>query len=162
MRRSIRQQVLVPILTIQTVALAAITIASVALAARRTERQIVDRLNGVVDVLDRSNFPLTGAVLARMKGLSGADFVAYDAGGLPIAASGPGLVASGPALGAIPVWSPQRFQSLSDSPTLDAGRPAPLRRAHRSAVLGHGGSPAGSLSRVELARGPAGIRRGRP
>src|SRR4051794_25626484 len=110
MRRSIRQQVLVPILTIQTVTLVAITLAAMALAARRTERQIVDRLNGVVDVLDRSNFPLTGAILARMSGLSGAEFVAYDALGRPVAASGPDLVAEGPELGAIPFWSPERFQ----------------------------------------------------
>ena len=48
----IRHQVLVPILAIQAVTIAAITMASVALAARRTEHQIVDRLNGVIDVLD--------------------------------------------------------------------------------------------------------------
>jgi len=138
MRRSIRQQVLVPILTIQTVTLAAITMASVALAARRTERQIVDRLNGVVDVLDRSNFPLTETVLARMKGLSGAEFVAYDAGGRPMAASSPGVIPGGPALGSIPVWSPERFQSLSDSPTLMLGG-----RRHFAALLGPRSSATG-------------------
>ena len=138
MRWSIRQQVLVPILTIQTVTIAAITIASVALAARRTELQIVDRLNGVVDVLDRSNFPLTPAVLARMKGLSGADFVAYDAGGLPISASSPELVASGPALGSIPVWSPERFRSLNDSPTLSLGG-----GRHFAAIVGPRSSTSG-------------------
>ena len=51
MRWSIREQVLVPIVAIQTLAIAAITIASVALAARRTKRQIVARLGGVVEVL---------------------------------------------------------------------------------------------------------------
>ena len=111
LRWSIREQVLVPILAIQTVTIAAITIASVALAARRTEHQIVDRLNGVVDVLDRSNFPLTGGDPGQMKGLSGAEFVAYDAAGLPIAASTPGLIAGGPPLDAIPRRSPERFQS---------------------------------------------------
>ena len=130
MRRSIRQQVLVPILAIQTVALAAITIASVALAARRTERQIVDRLNGVIDVLDRSNLPDRGNP-GQDEGFSGAEFVAYDAEGQPIAASGPGLVASGPALGIIRVWSPERFQTLIDSPTLTLeGRP------HFAALIG--------------------------
>jgi signal transduction histidine kinase len=118
MRRSIRQQVLIPILTIQSVALAAITMASVALAANRTERQIVDRINGVVDVLDRSSFPLTGAILARMKGLSGAEFVAYDAQGQAIAASGAELATSGLPLGVLPVWNTERFHALGDSPTL--------------------------------------------
>ena len=47
-----------------------ITIASMALAARRTERQIVERLSGVVDALGGSNFPLTDGILARMHSLS--------------------------------------------------------------------------------------------
>ena len=78
MRWSIRQQVLIPIVAIQTVAVVAITMASVALAARRTERQIVDRLNGVVDALGRSNFPLTEGILERMHSLSGAEFITYE------------------------------------------------------------------------------------
>ena len=94
MRWSIRQQVLVPIVAIQTLSIAAITIASMALAARRTERQIVGRLSGVVDALGGSNFPLTDGILARMHSLSGARFVAYGPAGQPVAASDPGLTAS--------------------------------------------------------------------
>src|SRR5271157_130817 len=89
-----------------------------ALAARRTERQIVERLSGVVDALGGSNFPLTDGVLARMHSLSGARFVAYGSAGQPVAASDPGLAVSAPALRAIPVRSQDRFDSLSDSPTL--------------------------------------------
>ena len=118
MRWSIRQQVLVPIVAIQTLSIAAITIASMALAARRTERQIVERLSGVVDALGGSNFPLTDGILARMHGLSGARFIAYSPAGQPVAASDPGLAASAPAFQAIPVRSQDRFDSLSDSPTL--------------------------------------------
>ena len=118
MRWSIREQVLVPILAIQTMTIAAITVASVTLAARGTEHQIVERLNGVVEVLGRSNFPLTGAILEQMKGLSGAEFVAYDAADLPVAASAPALITGGLPLDVIPATSPERFHRLSDSFTL--------------------------------------------
>ncbi len=118
MRWSIREQVLVPIIAIQTITVAAITFASVALAARRTERQVVDRLSGVVDALGHSSFPLTDGILARMRGLSGARFIAYGPAGTPIAASEPGLLALAPALRSIPATSRQSFQTLSDSPTL--------------------------------------------
>ncbi len=118
MRWSIRQQILVPIVAIQTLTIAAITIASMALAARRTERQIVERIGGVVEVLGSSNFPLTDGVLAWMHGLSGARFVTYGPDGRPAAASDPKLAASAPVLGAIPVRGQDRFDSLSSSPTL--------------------------------------------
>jgi signal transduction histidine kinase len=118
MRWSIREQVLVPILVIQTVTVAATTVASVALAERRAERQVVDRLNGVVDALGRSSFPLTEGILARMHGLSGARFIAYGSAGTPVAASDPGLVAHAPSLESIPVRRQQRFHALGDSPTL--------------------------------------------
>ena len=60
MRLPILHQVLVPIIAIQAVTIAAITVASAALAARRTERQIIGRLDGVILALGRSNFPLDG------------------------------------------------------------------------------------------------------
>jgi signal transduction histidine kinase len=112
---SIREQVLVPILAIQTVTIAAITMISVALAARRTEHQILERLNGVVEVLSRSNFPLTGAILAQMKGLSGAEFVTYDAAGKPLEVSSTELVGSAPPRDVIAVRNPERIPALNDS-----------------------------------------------
>ena len=60
MRWSIRNQILVPLIAIQAVAVAAITITTATLAARRSERQIVDRLNGVIDALGHAQFPLHG------------------------------------------------------------------------------------------------------
>jgi len=89
MRRSIRQQILIPLVAIQTVAVAAITVVGVGLAARRSERQSVERLGAVIDVLARSNFPLTSGVLSRMHGLSGAHFVVKDDEGRTTAASDP-------------------------------------------------------------------------
>jgi len=140
MRWSIRQQVLVPIVAIQTLSIAAITIASMALAARRTERQIVERLSGVVDALGGSNFPLTDGILARMHSLSGARFVAYGPVGQPVAASDPGLAASAPALQAIPVRSQDRFDSLSDSPTM-----AVRGENHFAALIGPHSTTSGTV-----------------
>jgi signal transduction histidine kinase len=118
MRWSIREQVLIPIVAIQALTLAAITLASVALATRRTERQIVQRLSGVVDALGRSSFPLTEGILSRMHGLSGARFIAYGPDGEPIAASEPGLAQHAPSLRSVPVRSQERFHELSDSARL--------------------------------------------
>src|SRR4051812_23562077 len=126
MRHSIRQQVLVPIIAIQTIAIAAITITLVVQAARRTERQILDRLDGVVDALGGSNFPLTDAVLARMHGLSGAQFIAYDFEGRPTATSDPGLLTGAPTLESIAASKQDRPASLSDAPGLAIGGQAHL------------------------------------
>ncbi len=81
MRWSIRNQILLPLVTIQVVAVVAMTLVAAALAARRVERQIIDRLDGVVDALGRAHFPYTANVLAQMKGLSGAHFVTYNGEG---------------------------------------------------------------------------------
>jgi signal transduction histidine kinase len=81
MRWSIRNQILVPLVAIQAVAVAAITLTAAALAARRSELQIIDRLNGVVDTLEHADFPYTAGVLAKLRGLSGGQFVAFDQDG---------------------------------------------------------------------------------
>jgi signal transduction histidine kinase len=78
-RWSIRDQILIPLIAIQGVAVTAIAATTATLAARRSERQVVDRVNGVVDVVGHSNFPYTGAVLGWMERLSGARFVAFGA-----------------------------------------------------------------------------------
>ena len=89
MRLSIRNQILIPLIAIQAVAVTAITLATATLAARRSEREIVARLNGVIDTLGHANFPYTASVLARMRGLSGAHFVAYTEDGRVTEASLP-------------------------------------------------------------------------
>ena len=81
MRWSIRNQILIPLIAIQSVAMTAATLTMARLAARRSEREIIGRLNGVLDTLGHGNFPYTASVLARMRGLSGAHFlVAADDG----------------------------------------------------------------------------------
>ncbi len=91
MRWSIRNQILIPLIAIQAIAVAAITITTATLAARRSERQIVERLNGVIDVLGSANFPYTEGVLEKMRGLSGAQFVAFGEDGMVTGTSLPTL-----------------------------------------------------------------------
>jgi signal transduction histidine kinase len=78
---SIRNQILVPLVAIQGVAVATVALTAATLAARRSELQIISRLNGVTDTLGHSNFPYTHAVLSKMRGLSGAHFAVFAADG---------------------------------------------------------------------------------
>ena len=59
----------------------AATLTTATLAASRSEREIIGRLNDVLDTLGHGNFPYTGSVLAKMRGLSGAHFIAWGDGG---------------------------------------------------------------------------------
>lgn len=120
MRWSIRNQILLPIVTIQTVAVAAIALTTATLSARRSEQQIVDRLNGVVEALARSSFPFTAAVLKRMHGLSGAHYFAYDAAGASIASSLGDPTGQAPALDGVP--QVDRVATLKGLPALRLGR----------------------------------------
>ena len=58
---SIRNQILVPLIAIQSAAVATVAVTAATLAARRSEHQIVDRLNSVIDTVGHSNFPYTRA-----------------------------------------------------------------------------------------------------
>jgi hypothetical protein len=61
MRWLIRNQILIPLVAIQSVAVTAIAITTATLAARRSERQIIDRLNGVAETVWQANFPYTAS-----------------------------------------------------------------------------------------------------
>ena len=156
MRWSIRQQVLVPIVAIQTLSIAAITIVSMALAARRTERQIVERLSGVVDALGGSNFPLTDGILARMHSLSAPvslRMVPRANRSRPVIRAWPRAPCvtghSGPQPGSL--RQPQRLADARGQ------RSEPFRRAHRPALIDLGDGFTGALSRVKLARRTVGV-----
>jgi signal transduction histidine kinase len=75
MTRSIRNQILVPLIGIQAIAVTAVALATASLAARRAELEITARLNGVIATLEHGGIPLTAATLAKMSGLSGAHFL---------------------------------------------------------------------------------------
>jgi signal transduction histidine kinase len=115
MRWSIRQQILVPLIAIQAAAVMAITITTATLAARRSEQQIISRLNGVIDTLGHANFPYTRSVLTQMRGLSGAHFVAYAEDGSVVETSLPAIPRLPASLGNSPVAA--HLDSLGTSPT---------------------------------------------
>ncbi len=91
MRWSIRSQILVPLIAIQVIAVTAATVTTATLAARRSEREIIDRLDDVVTTLERGNIPHTASVFRKMRGLSGAHFVAGTREGQLAETSLPGL-----------------------------------------------------------------------
>lgn len=78
MRWPIRNQILLPFTGVLLVAVAVTSVSSAVLASRRTEREIVDQLNRMLDTLSPSSFPWSQNVLDMMHGLSGADFIVYD------------------------------------------------------------------------------------
>jgi signal transduction histidine kinase len=119
MRWSIRNQILVPLIAIQAVAVTAIAITTATLAARRSERQIIDRLNGVVDTLGHANFPYTASVLAKMRGLSGAHFIAYADDDRVTETTFPTLMDLPSPLRSIPTAT--KLDSLGESPTAVLG-----------------------------------------
>jgi len=118
MRSSIRRRILVPLVAIQVLTVAAITAASITLAARRDERRNVARLTAVLDALQRAAFPLTPGVLSQMHGLSGAHFLVRDDLGRTTATSHPALADATLDLRRVPAFQSSRFESWRDWPTL--------------------------------------------
>jgi signal transduction histidine kinase len=119
MRWSIRNQILIPLFAIQTLAVTAIAITTATLAARRSERQIIDRVNGVAETVWQANFPYTENVLAKMQGLSGAHFIAFAADGQLAGTSFAALEGIRPSLRSIP--AAPKLESLRESPTVVVG-----------------------------------------
>jgi signal transduction histidine kinase len=116
MLRSIRNQILVPLVAIQGVAVATLAVTAANLAARRSEQQIIGRLNEVIDTLGHSNFPYTQSVLTKMRGLSGAHFAVYGEDGRVTDATLPALIASPPFVESSRPMT--RLDSLGNSSTL--------------------------------------------
>ncbi len=81
MRRSIQTQILLPFSATIVVAVTVIAVTSSWLAVGQAEQRTVAQLHGVADTLNRLSVPFTASVLAPMRGLSGADFIALDRSG---------------------------------------------------------------------------------
>ena len=126
---SIRRQIAVPILGIQLATVISIAVATAALEAGRGEAEIVARLNGVMGALDHANFPYTPGVLARLRGLTGADFALLAGDGTPTEATLAGLDSIPPRLRHLRPLD--RLESLSSLDTFVLDRAsyyvAPLR-----------------------------------
>ena len=117
MRRSIRDQILIPLFAVQLGTVATIALVAARVAADRVEGQVTSRLEGVVETLGRSNFPLTGGVLAKMRGLSGAHFATIDEAGRILDSTLPGLAALPPGLADLPINA--RLEAVSSSTKWD-------------------------------------------
>ncbi|WP_435018711.1 sensor histidine kinase [Tundrisphaera sp. TA3] len=139
MRGSIRAQILVPLMAVQVVAVAATALVSAGLAADRAGARLAGQLDGVIGTLDRPNFPLTATVLARMRGLSGAEFVACSGDGRVLESTVPGLATLPESLRSLP--SRPRVDPPGRSPELELGG----RRYLAASVRAAGGSDRPSL-----------------
>ncbi|HXY37918.1 MAG TPA: histidine kinase dimerization/phospho-acceptor domain-containing protein, partial [Planctomycetaceae bacterium] len=78
MRWPIRNQIFLPVATLLLVAVASIATLLAGVAARRSSRERMERVERVVATLDDASFPLSDNVLAKMRGLSGAEYVTLD------------------------------------------------------------------------------------
>jgi len=116
MHWSIRNQILIPLIAIQCLAVCAVTMTTAVLTARRNERQVIDRLKGVIETLGHASFPYTRSVLVKMNGLSGAEFVAYAKDGRVNETSFAQLGDKPPALESVPPVA--HVDSLGEAPTV--------------------------------------------
>ncbi len=116
---SIRNQILVPLIAIQGVAVATVAVSAATLATRRSEHQIIGRLNSVTETLGHSNFPYTQGVLTKMRGLSGAHFAVFTKEGRVTGTTLPTLMSLPPAVAAVRPMD--RLDSLGESSTLLLG-----------------------------------------
>ena len=81
MRWPIRYQIFVPFAALVLAAVASIAVTMAVLAARRSAEERIDQLHRVESTLADAGFPFTRSVLRKMRGLSGAEFVALDENG---------------------------------------------------------------------------------
>jgi signal transduction histidine kinase len=91
LRWPIRNQILIPFAAVVLLAVAAMTTVAAVQAARQREAQTLAQLRNVVETLAHTSVPYTEAVLHKMSGLSGAEFVACDSRGGVIAATVPAV-----------------------------------------------------------------------
>jgi signal transduction histidine kinase len=96
LRLALRFQILLPLAAVAVASLLAVGAINARLATRETQAAIARQLEGVVNVLASSNFPLTDSVLKQMNGLSGAEFVLAGRGGEILSSSQPALAESLP------------------------------------------------------------------
>ncbi len=87
MRWPLRYQILFPFAGVMLTVVLGVSLLDAVLAARRTQRRIEQQLREVATTLQEATFPLTDAVLAQTRGLSGAEFLLIDKQGNLRAAS---------------------------------------------------------------------------
>ena len=78
MRWPLRNQILLPFLLIQILAIGCIAALSAWSALRRTDAEVQNRLGNVLASLRESTYPLTPVILEQLHRLSGAEFLVLD------------------------------------------------------------------------------------
>lgn len=86
---SIRYQIAAPLLAIQTAVALMMAISGAWIASERVEVEILNRLEGISNVLSNPQFPLTASILQRLRQLTGAHFISTDENDRPIETSFP-------------------------------------------------------------------------
>ncbi|TWT97728.1 Sporulation kinase E [Botrimarina colliarenosi] len=89
MRVPIRLQLMGPLLVVAAASLGVVALVYARIATTETRARMERQARGVAEVLSRSSFPLTDAVLSQMAGLAGAEFLLADRAGDRVASSGP-------------------------------------------------------------------------
>ncbi|WP_437186440.1 ATP-binding protein [Planctomicrobium sp. SH668] len=80
MRWPIRNQILLPLISIQLLIVAGVTSLAANTALKRVEQQVTARFEGLHSALTHKAYPLTQAVLSQMKELSGAELLVHRTG----------------------------------------------------------------------------------
>jgi len=78
MRWPIRNQILLPLISVQLVVIVGVTGLWAWSSLRQVEQDIQQRFQGLIETIQQSTFPLTEAVLHQMRGLSGAEFAVLE------------------------------------------------------------------------------------
>jgi len=81
-RWPIRNQIMLPMVSLMVARLVAVSVLNAFLSVRRTHRRIARELNEVATTLVNPNFRLSDGLLNKMGGLSGAEFVAIQRDGV--------------------------------------------------------------------------------
>ena len=87
MRWPLRNQIMLPMVGVMLGSLVAVSVLNAFLSVRRTRLRIERELDEVATTLANPNFPLSDGVLNKMRGLSGAEFVAIQRDGVVVASS---------------------------------------------------------------------------
>ena len=116
MRWPIRNQILVPFGAIVLLAVVAMTVVAANLAARQRDAQTLAQLQNIVATLAHTNVPYTSVILEKMRGLSGAHFVACDSRGKVVASTLPHETSLDDAIDTS--QNGRKLESLSNQPRL--------------------------------------------
>lgn len=90
MRLPLRRQIMLPMAAIMLLTVVVLGGLGATLSVRAAKANITARIDGVTQLLEGSNFPLTDTVLSQMKSLSGAEMAVVDTEGQVISTSGGG------------------------------------------------------------------------